>query len=94
MLFYWNFHNNSLTCYHFDKIDMNCPMERQVFMLEYVLKFCAETLVFETFEEISEFYKKAINLMKQMNYSDFQSDEFKNYKQEMENQIKERRAEN
>jgi V/A-type H+-transporting ATPase subunit A len=78
----------------FDKIDMNCPIERQVYMLEYVLKFCAESLVFETFEEISEFYKKAINLMKQMNYSEFQSDEFKNYKREMENQNKERRAEN
>jgi V/A-type H+/Na+-transporting ATPase subunit A len=77
----------------FDKIDMNCPIERQVYMLEHVLKFCGETLSFEAFEEISEFYKKAINLMKQMNYSEFQSEDFKKYEQELENQTKERRAE-
>lgn len=78
----------------FDKIDMNCSIERQVYMLEYVLSFCNETLEFEAFEDISEFYKKAINLMKQMNYSEFKSDEFKNYEQEMENQLSERRADN
>jgi V/A-type H+-transporting ATPase subunit A len=77
----------------FDEIDMNCPIERQVYMLEHVLKFCGENLSFEAFEEISEFYKKAINLMKQMNYSKFQSEEFKMYEQELENQTKERRAE-
>ena len=77
----------------FDKIDMNCPIARQVYMLEHVLKFCNETLEFEAFEEISEFYKKAINLMKQMNYSEFQSEEFKTYEQELEKQTKERRAE-
>lgn len=78
----------------FDKIDMNCPIERQVYMMEYVLAFCKETLEFDAFEHISEFYKKAINLMKQMNYSEFKSEEFKKYEQEMENQLKERRAEN
>ncbi|MCG8309865.1 MAG: V-type ATP synthase subunit A [Cytophagales bacterium] len=77
----------------FDKIDMNCPIERQVYMLEYVLRFCNESLDFEAFEEISEFYKKAINLMKQMNYSEFNSKEFKKYEQEMEHKIKERRTE-
>ena len=32
--------------------------------------------------------------MKQMNYSEFKSEEFKKYEQEMENQLNERRAEN
>ena len=78
----------------FDKIDMNCSIERQVYMLEYVLNFSKENLQFEAFEQVSDFYKKAINLMKQMNYSEFQSDDFKKYEQEMANQVKERRAEN
>jgi V/A-type H+-transporting ATPase subunit A len=77
----------------FDKIDMNCPMERQVYMLNFVLNFCSEDLVFDAFEEISQFYKKAINLMKQMNYSEFKSEEFGQYESELEAQINERRAE-
>ncbi len=77
----------------FDKIDMNCPMERQVYMLNFVLNFCGEDLIFEAFEEISQFYKKAINLMKQMNYSEFKSEEFGQYESELEALVIERRAE-
>lgn len=76
----------------FDKIDMNCPIKRQVYMLEHVLAFCAEDLTFETFEEVADFYKKAINLMKQMNYSEFQSDEFNRYEKELETMTTERRT--
>jgi len=76
----------------FDKIDMNCPIKRQVYMLEYVLKLCDEHLEFEKFEEVSEFYKKAINVMKQMNYSEFESEEFKKYETELETSIAERRV--
>lgn len=76
----------------FDKIDMNCPIKRQVYMLEFVLNFCDEELVFKEFEEISEFYKKAINLLKQMNYSEFKSKEFSEYEGELEALVNERRA--
>ena len=76
----------------FDKIDMNCPIARQVYMLQYVLRLCSETLEFEKFEEVSEFYKKAINIMKQMNYSEFESEEFKKYEADLEQIVSERRA--
>ena len=77
----------------FDKIDMNCPIKRQVFMLEHVLQFCRENLEFDSFEEVSEFYKKSINLMRQMNYSEFESEKFKKYQQDMEDLVQGRRAE-
>ena len=76
----------------FDKIDMNCPISRQVYMLEYVLRLCNEELEFEKFEDVSEFYKKAINIMKQMNYSEFESEEFKRYEADMEKIVAERRV--
>lgn len=63
----------------FDKIDSTCPMERQKYMLDMVLDICEKNLVFETFEDCSRYFKELINLFRQMNYSEFQSDNFKKY---------------
>ncbi|MCC5929726.1 MAG: V-type ATP synthase subunit A [Cyclobacteriaceae bacterium] len=68
----------------FDDIDQNSPIKRQRYMLEKVLFICDSEFDFQDFEEVSSFFKKAINLLKQMNYSRFESDEFVNYEKELD----------
>lgn len=63
----------------FDKIDSSTPLKRQKFMLDKVLQVCHKENSFETFEECSKFYKEVINIFKQMNYSEFESDDFNKY---------------
>lgn len=63
----------------FDSIDANTPLERQEFMLDKVLEICRQNREFENFEECSSFYKKVINVMRQMNYSKWKSEEFNQY---------------
>lgn len=68
----------------FDDIDQNSPIKRQRYMLEKVLSICDSEFDFQDFEEVSAFFKKTINLLKQMNYSQFESDEFANYEKELD----------
>lgn len=68
----------------FDKIDQSTPLERQKYMLDKVLDICEQDFSFEGFEEIAAYFKKIINNLKQMNYSEFQSEQFKKYETELE----------
>ena len=63
----------------FDSIDASSPIERQKFMLTKVLEVCDQEHDFETFEECSAWYKEVINIFRQMNYSEFQSEDFNKY---------------
>jgi V/A-type H+/Na+-transporting ATPase subunit A len=67
----------------FDKVDQVTPIERQKFMLNLVLDINHKEFNFESFEEVSTWFKKAINTMRQMNYSVYQSDDFKKYQKEL-----------
>ena len=75
----------------FDKVDAMTPMDRQRFMLELVLKVHAMEFNLEGFEEIATYFKRAINQLKQLNYSEYESDEYKNILAEFESIIKEKR---
>ncbi|WP_421753554.1 V-type ATP synthase subunit A [Croceimicrobium sp.] len=68
----------------FDDTDMNSSLERQSFMLNRVLEICDKPQEFEDFSTVSSFYKKVINLFKQMNYSDFQSKDFSKFNTELD----------
>lgn len=74
----------------FDDIDANCSMERQEYMLDKVLNLVHRDLEFKSFEEINPYFKKLINILKQMNYSEFKSDDFKKYEKELETVLAER----
>ncbi len=74
----------------FDKIDANCPMLRQKYMLEKVLGITEMKFSFDAFEEVNTFFKRVINQLKQMNYSEWESEKFKAYEQELEEIMKER----
>ena len=68
----------------FDDIDANCPLERQKMMYEMVLDICNKTFDFADFEECSKFFKTLINLFRQMNYSEWQSEKFADYRSQIE----------
>ena len=73
----------------FDEIDMNTPMERQKYMINKVIDICDMEFEFEDFQQVSGFFKQLINLAKQMNYSRFDSKEFKQYEQALSQLIQE-----
>ena len=68
----------------FDDIDANCPLERQKMMFEMVLDICNKTFDFADFEECSKSFKTLINLFRQMNYAEWQSEKFADYRSQIE----------
>lgn len=63
----------------FDDIDCSSTVERQNYMLEAIISFMEKERSFDDIERVGALYKKAINLCKQMNYSEFKSPEFAKY---------------
>lgn len=74
----------------FDDIDANCPLERQRMMFAMVLDICNKTFDFADFEECSSFFKTLINLFRQMNYSEWQSEKFAGYRSQIEKLVDEK----
>ena len=71
----------------FDDIDANCPIERQKMMYEMVLDVCHKSFSFADFEACSRYFKGLINLFRQMNYSEWQSEKFFDYKRQIEETV-------
>ena len=71
----------------FDEIDANCPLERQKMMYEMVVDVCRKDFNFSDFEACSRFFKGLINLFRQMNYAEWQSDKFFEYKNQIEQTV-------
>ena len=76
----------------FDKIDCSSSMERQQYMMNRVLGIYHANLEFESFEEVNPYFKRMINVFKQMNYSIFKSEEFDKYEVELQAIIEEKLA--
>jgi len=74
----------------FDKIDSITPFPRQRYMLALVMEVCDKNYHFERFEEVGSFFKEVINIIKQMNYSEFHSSEFKSYESKLRSLIEKR----
>ena len=74
----------------FDDIDANCPIERQKMMYEMVLDVCRKSFGFADFEECSQFFKGLINLFRQMNYSEWKSEKFEDYRKQIEQYVSEK----
>ncbi len=71
----------------FDKIDANCPLERQKYMLYKIIELLEKDYKFISFEQVSKFFKDLINTMKQMNYSVYKSDKFYEYENEVKKMV-------
>ena len=63
----------------FDPVDSLCPIERQKFMLDLIIDICGMKFDFEDYEKCRDYFKNMINVIKQMNYSEFQSESFTSY---------------
>jgi len=73
----------------FDPIDRICPLQRQKYMLDKVLEINDMEMKFNSFEEAATWFKKIINLLRQMNYSSFKGKEFNNYLKEVDQMLTE-----
>ncbi|NLL15267.1 MAG: V-type ATP synthase subunit A [Fibrobacter sp.] len=76
----------------FDKVDSTCSIERQRYLVNQVLEICESEFNFESFEEVSTYFKRLINLMKQMNYQEFKNDAFNKMEKQLEELLAERRV--
>jgi V/A-type H+-transporting ATPase subunit A len=56
-------------------------------MFNLVLDICEKEFDFEDFEECGNYYKKLINILRQMNYTEFHSAEFEKYLEQLNNEI-------
>lgn len=75
----------------FDKIDSVCPLERQEYMLNLVMNICNSDFSFNGFVEVMDYFKRIINVCKQMNYSAFKSESFEKYVAELNEILTERK---
>ena len=73
----------------FDQIDALCSLERQKYMLNLILDICDREFKFEDYEKCRDIFKQMINNLRQMNYSEFKSDKFNSYKEQLEKLIQE-----
>lgn len=76
----------------FDEVDQSTPMKRQEYMLELILGICAKDFVHETFEEVMPFYVKLVNICRQMNYVESDTEQFKQYEEELHKEVEVRSA--
>ena len=73
----------------FDPIDSLCPIERQKYMLDLLLDICDKEFTFDDYEQCRNYFKNVINVIKQMNYSEFHSEDFEKYNVELKKLIEE-----
>ncbi len=76
----------------FDPIDSSTPIKRQEVMLDKMLDVYKTNFNFESFDEVNPYFKRIINEFKQMNYSEFESEQFKKHEKELSNIIDERKT--
>lgn len=68
----------------FDPVDSVTPMERQKYMLDLILDICRREFNFDDFETCRSAFKEMINVLRQMNYTEFRSDKFNEYRQQLD----------
>jgi V/A-type H+-transporting ATPase subunit A len=52
---------------------------------------CRMDFGFDSFEEVISYFKRVINILKQMNYKEFHSEQFDNFEKELDELINERK---
>ena len=72
----------------FDEVDAVTPLERQEEILNMVTTICERDFQFDTFLEATDFFRKLINLCKQWNYSVYKSEQYYDFKRQIEEFIK------
>lgn len=73
----------------FDAIDSISPVARQKFMLDLILQICGHEFKFADYEECRNYFKNMINTIRQMNYSEFESEAFNSYLADLKKLVEE-----
>mgnify|MGYP004463787059 FL=1 len=73
----------------FDAVDSLCPLGRQKYMLNLILGICDRKFEFDNFEDCRNFFKEMINNLRQMNYTDFHSEDFEKYNSQLSKLLEE-----
>ena len=76
----------------FDEVDSVTPMERQEEIVNMVIDVCHTEFKFENFVEVMDYFKKMINICKQMNYSKYKSEQYVEFGKQLQELLAERRA--
>ena len=74
----------------FDETDAMTPMERQEAILDLIMGICRTEFEFDNFNDVMEYFKKMINICKQMNYSKFKSEQYEGFLQELNDLLAEK----
>lgn len=75
----------------FDEIDAVTPLRRQEIIVNRVIDICRSEFKFDGFLEVIDYFKKLINVCKQINYCEFESDNYNKYNKELDALIMERK---
>ena len=68
----------------FDSVDAFTSLERLKYMQEKIAEICETTFHFSKYEEVSGYFRTLIDVWKQINYSQYQSEEFKNFNKQLD----------
>lgn len=68
----------------FDNVDAFTSLERLYDMQTKIAEICEMHFQFSSYEEVGVFFRSIINLFKQINYSIYQSEEFKNFNRQLD----------
>ena len=71
----------------FDEVDAVTSLERQEEILNLVTEICEHEFTFDTFLDVVDFFRKMINICKQMNYSPYKSEQYYDFKKQVTDMI-------
>ena len=74
----------------FDEVDAVTPMERQEEIVNMIINICHADFQFDNFLEVMEYFKRMINICKQMNYAKFRSEQYVNFQEQLKRLVAER----
>ena len=72
----------------FDEVDAVTPLSRQEEILDLVTAICEKEYEFDTFQDVVDYFKRLINVCKQMNYSAYRSEQYNEYVDQIKEMIK------
>ena len=71
----------------FDEVDAVTSLERQEEILDLVVEICSIDFKFDNFLDVVDYFKKMINVCKQMNYSEYKSEQYYGFKKEIQDML-------
>lgn len=71
----------------FDEVDAVTPLSRQEEILNMVTSVCEKEFHFDDFLQVVDYFKKLINICKQWNYAAYNSDQYNDYKKQIQEML-------